>query len=216
MFTGIVEEIGAIARIGRAGSGHEMSVRARTVTEGTRLGDSIAVNGVCLTVTRQQAGVFMVGLSPETRSRTNLVDLKEGDAVNLERSLTPASRMGGHFVQGHVDGTGTVTAFRPDGDALWVTVRSPVELMRYIAPKGFVALDGASLTVVDVYDDAFTVSLVAYTQQHITLPRQKAGYRVNIEVDILGKYVEKLLELRFGQTRKQGLTLDDLAQYGYS
>jgi riboflavin synthase len=133
--------------------------------------------------------------------------------VNLERSLTPTTRLGGHFVQGHIDGVGIVTGFRPDQDALWVTVQAPPDLMRTIVPKGFIALDGVSLTVVDVFDDRFTVTLVAYTQQHITLPNQQVGYRVNIEVDILGKYVEKLISQRLDQPGK--LSLEFLAQHGY-
>lgn len=215
MFTGIVEEIGTVATWRRSGEGYSLALHARTVLEGTRLGDSIAVNGVCLTVTHLQPDGFVVGLSPETRQRTNLVRLHEGDAVNLERSLTPSSRMGGHFVQGHVDGTGTITAFRPDGDARWVTVEAPPGLMRYIVPKGYVALDGVSLTVVDVFESSFTVMLVAYTQQNITLSRQKAGYVVNLEVDILGKYVEKMLHARVSRPETQGLSLDFLAEHGF-
>lgn len=215
MFTGIVEESGTVAQLQRSGAGYSLALRAKTVLEGTRLGDSIAVNGVCLTVTRLLPDGFVVGLSPETRQRTNLARLAVDDAVNLERSLTPNSRLGGHFVQGHVDGTGVVTAFRPDGVAIWVTVEAPPALMRYIVPKGYVALDGVSLTVVDVFDASFTVTLVAYTQQHITLTRQQTGYSVNLEVDILGKYIEKLLDARAGQREKPGLSLDFLAEHGY-
>lgn len=193
MFTGIVEEMGSVIHLRQAGQGYELAIQAETVLEGTRLGDSIAVNGTCLTVTQLGPDIFSVGLSPETRVRTNLMDLKEGQPVNLERSLTPTTRMGGHFVQGHIDGVGTVTQFRPDEDALWVTVQTAPALMRYIVPKGFIALDGVSLTVVDVFEDCFTVTLVAYTQQRITLPRQSSGYRINVEVDILGKYIEKIV-----------------------
>lgn len=213
MFTGIVEEMGIVSRIRRAAQGYELTIRAKTALEDARLGDSIAVNGACLTVTQLGPNAFTVGLSPETRSRTNLIYLKEGQPVNLERSLTPVTRMGGHFVQGHIDGLGTVTAFRPDQDSLWVTVRASSALMRYIVPKGFIALDGVSLTVVDVFDDSFTVTLVAYTQQQITLPRQQVGYQINIEVDVLGKYVEKLISHRFG--RSGNVSLEFLAQHGY-
>lgn len=215
MFTGIVEEIGTVTQLQRSGNGYSLALHAQTVLEDTRLGDSIAVNGVCLTVTRLLPNGFVVGLSPETRQRTNLARLAVGDAVNLERSLTPSSRLGGHFVQGHVDGIGVVTAFRPDGDAIWVTVEAPPALLRYIVPKGYVALDGVSLTVVDVFDASFTVTLVVYTQQHITLTRQQTGYTVNLEVDILGKYIEKLLDARADQSKKPGLSLDFLAEHGY-
>lgn len=215
MFTGIVEEIGRVGRFRRTAKGFELTVQARTVLGDAKLGDSINVNGTCLTVTQLGGDSFIVGLSPETRSRTNLEGLRVGDHVNLERSLKPASRMGGHFVQGHVDGVGTVTALHREEDALWVTVGAPQELMRYIVPKGFVALDGVSLTVVDVYEESFTVMLVAYTQGHITLAQQQAGYRVNIEVDILGKYVEKQLKARFSKTETRYISLDFLAEHGY-
>jgi riboflavin synthase len=216
MFTGIVEEVGSVSRVQRSGSGYELTIRAQTVLSGTKLGDSIAVNGVCLTVTGLTAVNFTVGLSPETRARTSLEHLREGKRVNLERALTPSSRMGGHFVQGHVDGVGTITAFRPDADALWVTVNAPPEVMRYVVPKGFIALDGVSLTVVDVTSSSFTVTLVAYTQQQITLPQQKAGDQINIEVDILGKYIEKQMDIRFGKVASPDISLGFLAEHGYS
>jgi riboflavin synthase len=216
MFTGIVEEVASVARVQRTGQGYELAIRARQVLAETRPGDSIAVDGVCLTVTYLNGENFTVGLAPETRARTNLARLREGNRVNLERSLTPNSRMGGHFVQGHVDGLGVITAFRREQDALWVTVDAPAQLMPYIVPKGFIALDGVSLTVVDVYESSFTVTLVAYTQQHITLPEKQAGYRLNIEVDVLGKYVAKQLAARFGQAREGAITLDWLAEQGYS
>jgi riboflavin synthase len=173
--------------------GWSLTVKARTVLEGTRLGDSLAVNGACLTVTTFTGDRFTVGLSPETLRRTNLGALRPGDAMNLERSLTMSGRVGGHFVQGHVDGTGEVRAFRPEGDSLWVTVGAAPDLLRYIVPKGYIAVDGVSLTVVDVFPDAFTFMLVDYTQQRITLPRKPVDGRVNLEVDILGKYVEKFI-----------------------
>jgi riboflavin synthase len=213
LFTGIVEEIGVVTRIWRTGQSYNMTLRAKTVLEDARLGDSIAVNGVCLTVTHLTPETFTVGLSPETRARTNLVYLKEGGRVNLERSLTPTSRMGGHFVQGHIDGVGAIASFRPDQDALWLTVQADPALLRYIVPKGFVALDGVSLTVVDVFADSFTVTLVAYTQQHITLPEHQAGYKVNIETDVLGKYVEKIISQQLNQST--AISLEFLAQHGY-
>lgn len=214
MFTGIIEEIGRVAAVQRTGKGYELAVEAHRVLAGTDLGDSIAVNGVCLTVTGLTPGSFTVGLSPETRSRTNLAALRRGDLVNLERALTPSSRMGGHFVQGHVDGIGVVSAFRQEDDSRWVTITAPRTLMRYIVPKGFVALDGVSLTVVDVHEASFTVMLVPYTQEHITLARQQVGHPVNIEVDILGKYVEKFLAQR--STPGEGVTPELLAQHGFS
>ena len=201
MFTGIVEETGCVRHCCPSGDGFELAVDCATVLEGTRLGDSIAVNGVCLTVTALDDAGFVTGLAPETRHRTSLDALEAGSAVNLERSVTPSTRMGGHFVQGHVDGTGTIESFRPDADALWVTVRAPRELMRYVVAKGYIALDGTSLTVVDAGTDTFSVTLVAYTRTHVVLPTRAVGDRVNIEVDVLGKYVERLLGERAEATR---------------
>lgn len=194
MFTGIVEELGSVRDCRRVGDGYALSIDCATVLEGTALGDSIAVNGVCLTVTELDSKGFVTGLAPETRKRTNLESLVNGSKVNLERSVTPTTRMGGHFVQGHVDATGTIRKFRRDEDALWVTIAAPAELMRYIVTKGYITLDGTSLTVVDVGDDWFSVTLVAYTQAHIVMPGKSVGEGVNIEVDVLGKYVERLIQ----------------------
>lgn len=195
MFTGIVEELGKVRECRRSGDGYALAINCRDVLEGTILGDSIAVNGVCLTVTSMDSAGFVTGLAPETRNRTNLESLVSGSAVNLERSVTPTTRMGGHFVQGHVDSTGKIREFRRDEDALWVTVSAPESLMRYIVVKGYITLDGTSLTVVDVGPDWFSVTLVAYTQSHIIMPTKKVGDSINIEVDVLGKYVERLLQL---------------------
>lgn len=203
MFTGIVEEIGTVEALGEVAGGWSLTVRASTVLEDSRPGHSIAINGACLTVTGLTDATFTVGLSPETLRRTNLGDLRPGDEVNLERSLAFNGRIGGHFVQGHVDGTGVIRAFRPEGDSLWVTVAAPRELLRYIVPKGYVAVDGASLTAVDVLEDAFTFMLVAYTQQHITLPRKPVGSRVNLEVDMLGKYIERFVREAYEAYRQR-------------
>ncbi len=192
MFTGLVEEIGRVERLGPEDGGFRLTVAAKTVLEDAREGDSIAVNGVCLTVERRTEDTFTVGLAPETLSRTNLGALQAGAPVNLERAALPTTRLGGHYVQGHVDGTGVIKAFRPDADALWMSVALDPALMRYIAPKGYAAIDGASLTVVNVGEDWFDVTLIAYSQEKLILPRKAPGDRVNIEVDILAKYVERL------------------------
>lgn len=211
MFTGLVEEMGVVAKIKRTDDSFDLSVAASTVIEGVSLGDSIAVNGVCLTVTTFTDEGFTVGLAPETLKRTNLGDLKEGDPVNLERSLLPSTRIGGHFVQGHVDATGVIKSFRPDHDALWLTIETEPALMRYIVTKGYVAIDGTSLTVVDTGPDWFNVTLIDYTQSKIILPRKKPGDRVNLEVDILAKYVERLFEARAGE----GITPEFLQSHGF-
>lgn len=211
MFTGLVEEIGEVAAVDGKDDGYRIDIAARTVLGGVAVGDSIAVNGVCLTVTAFDERRFAVGLAPETLSRTNLGALKVGDPVNLERALLPTTRLGGHYVQGHVDATGTIRSFRPDRDALWLTVETPRALMRYIVPKGFIAIDGASLTVVHVGPDWFDVTLIAYSQEKLILPRKKPGDRVNLEVDILAKYAERLLK----PEAEAGVTKELLSQHGF-
>ncbi len=194
MFTGLVEEIGTVKRLWREREGWWLTVRAERVLLDLAVSHSIAVNGTCLTVTDLNEAAFTVGLAPETVRCTNLSDLQPGEGVNLERALPADGRVGGHFVQGHVDGTGVIREMQPEDDSLWVTVETTAELLRYIVPKGFVAVDGISLTVVDVFSDAFTFMLIAYSQEHVVLPRKTLGAYVNLEVDMLGKYVE-----RFGQ-----------------
>jgi len=203
LFTGLVEEIGTVKKLGESpNGGFDLQLNAKTVLDGVSLGDSIAVNGTCLTVTEfdQIASDFTVGVAPETLRKTSLLELEPGSPVNLERALTPVSRMGGHFVQGHVDGTGEIVSMIPEGDSLWVKIRvEKKELLKYIVPKGFIAVDGTSLTVVDVFDDegCFNFMLVAYTQNKIVVPMKKVGQKVNLEVDVLGKHVERLLSSGF-------------------
>ncbi len=195
MFTGIVEEMGTVAHIvGDQDQANQLTVNCHTVLEGTRIGDSIAVNGTCLTVTALTDHSFTVGLSPETLRRTNLGLLKVGDPVNLERALAFGGRMGGHYVQGHVDGVGEIVAFVPEGDSKRVTIRPPAHVLPYIVEKGYIAVDGVSLTVAEMGRDTFTVALVAYTQSAVIMGRQRVGALVNIEVDIIAKYVERLVE----------------------
>lgn len=193
MFTGIVEELGTVRALEERDGGWHLTVEGGIAAQGGRLGDSVAVNGVCLTITAIAGSALTFGLAPETLARTNLGDLQAGDAVNLERSLPADGRIGGHFVQGHVDGTGVLVEREPDGDSLRCAVQTPAELLRYLVPKGYVAVDGTSLTVIDVLDDRFTFMLVAYTQAHIALPSRPPGSRVNLEVDVLAKYAEKFL-----------------------
>lgn len=196
MFTGLIEELGSVRAIMRDNGGATLSINAARALEGVALGDSIAVDGVCLTVTGFDAESFTVGLAPETMRRTSLGDRSAGDLVALERAATPTTRMGGHYVQGHVDATGLVREKRAEGGALWFAVTAPRALMRYIAVKGYVAIDGASLTVCNVGDDWFDVSLIAYSQQKLALPGKPVGARVNLEVDILAKYVERIIAAR--------------------
>ena len=192
MFTGLIEDIGAISAIGPKDGGFEVRVRAPAIVDGAALGDSIAINGVCLTVTDLTTEEFSVGLAPETRAKTNLDTLATGARVNLERAVLPTTRMGGHYVQGHVDGVGEIVSFTPDEDALWLKIATKPELMKYIVEKGYVAIDGASLTVVHTGADWFNVTLIAYSQTKLILPQKKPGDLVNLEVDILAKYVERI------------------------
>jgi len=208
VFTGIVEELGTVV----AASPTSLTVAARQVLEDLRLGDSIAVDGTCLTVTRREEGRFTVGLQPETLRRTTLGQARPGRRVNLERALPANGRLGGHFVQGHVDGTGRLIGVRREGDALVLRFSAPREVARYVVSKGFVAVDGVSLTVVDAEPEGFTVSLVTYTQEHVGLLDKRPGEEVNLEVDILAKYVERFVS---GGGRAPGLTSEFLAEHGF-
>jgi len=193
VFTGIVEEIGTVEALEERDGGVYLRVGAGRVLADLGLGDSICVDGACLTVTRCDVRSFTVGLAPETLRRTNLGDRRPGDGVNLERAVAVGGRMGGHYVQGHVDGVGHISALRPEGDSLWMTFAAPRELLPYLVVKGFVAVDGTSLTITAREQDTFSVALVAYTRGAVTLARKQPGDRVNLEVDIVAKYVESLL-----------------------
>ena len=189
MFTGIVEEVGVVAGL----RDHRLSVQARKVMGDMKLGDSIAVNGVCLTVVARNGETFRVDLSPETLRRTSFTGLAEGNVVNLERPLAVTDRLGGHIVQGHIDGTGQITSCTPEEDCVILRIRCPKKLMPYIVEKGFIAVDGISLTVVKRSALSFSVSVIPYTLQNTNLRGKLPGDRVNLEADILAKYVESLL-----------------------
>ena len=189
MFTGIVEEMGIVSKITNNG----MTVKALRVLSDVKLGDSIAVNGTCLTAVSFSNSEFSVDLSPETMRRTCLSQLTEGSRVNLERALSASDRMGGHIVQGHVDATGRITSIKPDGDSIIFRVRIPKRLDKYIVEKGFVAVDGISLTVVKRGASSFTLAVIPYTLENTNLAVLSEGDQVNLEADILAKYVESLL-----------------------
>lgn len=193
MFTGIIEEVGEIAQMKRREMAIFFGIKALFAKELSE-GDSVCVNGACLTVIAVQPSVFWVEAVEETLARTNLGFLKPGDKVNLERALSVSGRLGGHFVQGHVDGTGVVSQIIPRPRSKIMRVHTPKELMSYIVPKGSIAVDGVSLTVVEVGDDWFTVSLIPFTLENTTLGIRKVGDVVNLEVDILAKYVRRMLE----------------------
>jgi len=211
VFSGIVEEIGRVAALDRGGGDNALSVRCETVLEDTRIGDSISVNGVCLTVTDLRSGSFAANLQPVTLNLSNLGALAPGDPVNLERSVEAGGRIGGHYVQGHVDGVGRIAARHGQGKSILVRISAPDEVMRYVVERGFIAVDGASLTVMEVQSHGFVVSLVYHTQQHITLADLRIGAPVNLEVDVIAKYVERLV----GHDRA-GVDLELLKRTGFA
>ena len=194
MFTGIVEEVGRVLAVPAPGHAGELSLEGRTVCEGTRLGDSIAVNGVCLTVTRLGgAGRFSVDVMPETLRRSNLGSLRAGSRVNLERAMAADGRFGGHIVSGHIDGCGRVRSRAADQNAVRVRIDCPRDILRLVVEKGSVAVDGISLTVSRLFDDGFEVSIIPHTAANTTLLSSAAGDAVNLENDVVGKYVQRLL-----------------------
>lgn len=196
MFTGIVEEIGEVVEAKRSEGLLTLTTRGKCAHEGAQLGDSIAVNGVCLTVVRIVDDALTFEAVPETLRKTNLGALKAGDGVNLERALSAGRPMGGHYVQGHVDATATLRSSVADGEALDLRFELDPQWMRFVVPKGFITVDGASLTVVDVFDDGFSVTLVPHTQKVVVFGDVESGYNVNIEVDVFAKYVDQAVQNR--------------------
>ena len=192
MFTGLVADLGKVERVDATPDGVRLAVRTALAGEISE-GDSVAVNGVCLTATGIAGGAFAADVMHETLRRSSLAQVREGTAVNLELPLRPADRLGGHVVQGHVDGLGTITATREDGFARVVEISAPPELLRYVVEKGSIAVDGISLTVASVTDAAFTVSLIPETLERTNLGSAAPGQPVNLEVDVLAKYVERLM-----------------------
>ena len=200
MFTGLVEETGRVVEIQVEERSAQLTVSAPIVHQGLKLGDSVAVNGCCLTVIGQEGDRLTFDAVPETLIRTNLGSLCPGEQVNLERSLEVGSRLGGHFVQGHIDGVGTVLALRPDGNAIVMEIEMPAPLRRYFVEKGSVTVDGVSLTVASTLSTSFTVWTIPHTRAVTTLGEREIGDRVNLECDLLGKYIERLLAEREGQS----------------
>lgn len=194
MFTGIIEEIGTVKTITRGAKSFSLEIEAKTVLEDTLLGDSIATNGVCLTVTHINGNAFTADVMPETVSRTSLSQLQKGSKVNLERALTLQKRLGGHIVSGHVDGTGRISRMYNDDNALWVWIDCADSIMRYIVEKGSITIQGISLTVAKVQTGSFAVSLIPHTQEATTLHSAKVGDIVNLENDVIAKYVERLMQ----------------------
>ena len=192
MFTGLVEEVGRVSGL-EAGEMFRLSLSANRTVEGTRVGDSVSVNGVCLTVNERYGETLVFNAMPETLRRSALGDLTEGSAVNLERAMSPVDRFGGHIVQGHVDGVGEVRGIRPEGEAEIWEFGAPEAVLRYVVEKGSICVDGISLTVVSVRDASFTVSILPQTRANTNLKELGVGNRVNLEADVVAKYVERLL-----------------------
>lgn len=239
MFTGIVEEVGTIDTISRGANSAVLTIRAEKVLAGTKVGDSIAVNGICLTVRRLMPHAFTADVMHETLNRSSLANAMRGAHVNLERAMAADGRFGGHIVSGHVDGTGRIVEVKKDDNAIWYTIQATPQLMRYIVEKGSITIDGISLTVAKVAEDNFSISAIPHTVSQTVLKDRKVGAVVNLETDIIGKYVEKLLfkgqsdgiteEMtgtqtikenvphKSGENKKQpeGITRDFLAKYGF-
>ncbi|HEU4965750.1 MAG TPA: riboflavin synthase [Bacilli bacterium] len=193
MFTGLVEEVGTIKEIRPAGKAIHMTIKAKTVLDDVQLGDSIAVNGICLTVTHFDGATFTVDVVPETMRRTTLHEMHAGSPCNLERAMALGKRFGGHIVSGHIDGVGRIVSITEEDIAKVVRIAAPPEVLRYVVEKGSIAIDGVSLTVMDVDSESFRVSIIPHTWQVTALTHRRVGSQINLECDIIGKYVERLL-----------------------
>ena len=215
MFTGIVEEVGVIRQIRRGAHSSVLTIGAETVLSDLKIGDSVAVNGVCLTATSLGSGFFTADVMHETLRRSSLGSLTSGSRVNLERAMAANGRFGGHIVSGHIDGTGRIAATRRDDNAVWYTMETPAPLLRYIVEKGSITIDGISLTVAYVDDACFRVSIIPHTRAVTILGARKPGDIVNLENDIIGKYVEKLMKPMETKKTDSGITEAFLLENGF-
>lgn len=216
MFTGIIEEVGVIKNIKMGAKSAVITIQANTVMEDIHLGDSIAMNGVCLTVTSFDKNSYSVDVMHETLRRTNLGALKGGSRVNLERAMAADGRFGGHIVAGHVDGTGMITSMKQDDNAVWIDIETDASVLKYIVEKGSITIDGISLTVAQVDSRSFAVSVIPHTGMHTTLLEKKPGDSVNLETDMIGKYVEKLLGYQEQEQKpKSNITMEFLMENGF-
>ena len=211
MFTGIIEEIGTVRRIEHGAKGARLTIQAKTVLEDTRIGDSIATNGVCLTVVSMTGDSFSADVMAESLRRSSLGTLQGGSPVNLERAMAANGRFGGHIVSGHIDGTGTIASQKREDNAVWVKIKTPAPLLRYIVEKGSIAIDGVSLTVAAVTDTDFSVSIIPHTGAQTILLGKKPGDPVNLECDVIGTYVEKLT----APHKTGGISTNFLAENGF-
>ncbi|SJZ30862.1 riboflavin synthase [Selenihalanaerobacter shriftii] len=222
MFTGIVEELGEINSINRGSQSIELEIKAKNVLNDVQLGDSIATNGVCLTVTSFNKNRFTVDVMPETMRKSSLGELKVGEAVNLERALSLKDRLGGHLVSGHIDGTGEIKKKQREDNAILYNISLPIDLRQYVIPKGSIAIDGISLTIAELLDQEFVLSLIPHTAEMTTLGKKDIGDIVNLEVDLIGKYIERMLRFNMEDSNNKSITnnnsrvdLDLLQQNGF-
>lgn len=215
MFTGIVEEMGILKAIEKGTHSAVLQIQASDVLEDVKKGDSIAVNGVCLTVTDFDSCSFRADVMHETLNRTAFAFLKPGSFVNLERAMAANGRFGGHIVAGHVDGTGRITHIKKDDNAVWYTISAAPSILRYVVEKGSITIDGISLTVAKTEPDSFSVSVIPHTSKVTALGKHKVGDMVNLETDIIGKYVEKLLQPENVSLQSSGITRELLLKYGF-
>lgn len=218
MFTGIVEEIGVIESILLGSDSARIKINAKKVLQDVKLGDSISTNGVCLTVTEFSNKSFIVDVMAETMRKSGLGSLRKGDKVNLERALAVGDRLGGHLVSGHIDGTGTIKNLQREDNAIWITIETSPDILRYIVLKGSIAIDGVSLTVAYVDNKVFKVSIIPHTQDETTLTKKSKGEKVNLECDMIGKYIEKFIYEKEAQTNnkdKKSVDIEFLKENGF-
>lgn len=215
MFTGLIEEIGTVKNISKGSKSAQITINADKVLEDIKLGDSISTNGVCLTVIKYDKNSFTIDVMPETINKSNLKFINIGSKVNLERALRLGDRLGGHLVSGHVDGTGLINNITEDDNATIVTIKAPNDVLKYVVQKGSIAIDGTSLTVVSVDKETFKVSIIPLTKDETTLLSKKVGEVVNLECDMIGKYVEKLLSFENKNDRKSSIDMNFLKENGF-
>ena len=215
MFTGIIEDVGTVKGIQRGAKSVILTISSAKIVEGVRIGDSIAVNGICLTATTVSGDAFTADVMPETMKRTSLGELKPGSSVNLERAMPADGRFGGHIVSGHIDGTGVIKDITREDNAVWYTIGADSTILKYIVEKGSIAIDGISLTVAYVDDNVFKVSIIPHTLKETILGMKKIGDKVNLENDIIGKYVEKLLSFKTETKSSKGVEMSTLMENGF-
>ncbi len=214
MFTGLIEEKGTIESLTKKGNSAQIKIKADEVLKTAKIGDSISTNGVCLTVTEKTSKTFTVDVMPETMNRSNLRNLKYGSTVNLERALKVGDTLDGHMVSGHVDGVGIVSDYRKDDNAVWMSIKAGKNVLKYVVEKGSIAIDGTSLTVAYVDDRSFKVSIIPHTGESTTLLDKKVGDEVNLECDMVGKYIEKLISFK-EENKDQGINTEFLKNNGF-